>query len=285
MSENSQQPMPNSYEAWLVEATARLQEHDIASARLDAEIILAHTIRKGRTYLHAHSDESLADRDRDIANARIDLRTDRVPIAYIIGHKEFYGRRFNVSSSTLIPRPESEVVISLSGSLLPPNLSLFDDDYRVVDVGCGSGNLGLTMKLEYPDLDVSLIDISPHALKIAASNASRLSAEVRIIRSDLLSEYPFTPDMIIANLPYVDPAWERSPETDHEPSIALFADDHGMAIIKKLLDQSSKVQKNGGIVIIEADPEQHETLIHYARERGYDLISTIDYIFALKKAR
>lgn len=283
MSENLQQPMPNTYDAWLAEATSTLEKHGIPSPRLDAEIILAHTIRKGRTYIHAHGEQVLSDRDREIANARIDLRTDRVPIAYIIGHKEFYGRRFNVSSSTLIPRPESEAVIDLASSLLPANLSLFDDDYRVVDVGSGSGNLGITMKLEHPELDVSLVDISPYALKIAASNASRLSADVRMIRSDLLSEYPFVPNMIIANLPYVDPEWQRSPETDHEPSLALFADDSGMALIKKLLDQASLLQSSGGFVLLEADPEQHLPLTIYALKRGYEFVSTKDYAFALKK--
>lgn len=283
MNENSQQPMPNTYESWLEEASIVLKKHGIPTPRLDAEIILAHTIRKSRTYIHAHVNDVLSDRDSEIANARIDLRTDRVPIAYIIGHKEFYGRRFSVSSSTLIPRPESEAVISLASSLLPSNLSLFDDDYRVVDVGCGSGNLGITMKLEHPELDVTLVDISPYALKVAASNASRLRADVRMIRSDLLSDYPFRPDMVIANLPYVDPVWQRSPETDHEPSLALFADDGGMALIKRLVDQTAPLQHSGSFIVIEADPDQHAPLTTYALKRGYELVSTLDYALALKK--
>ena len=100
-------------ESWLRQATNELKEAGIASDYLDAEILLAHTIRHSRTWLHAHIDENLDDRQIEIANARVDLRKSYVPIAYIIGHKDFYGRQFKVSPETLIPRPESEAIIEL----------------------------------------------------------------------------------------------------------------------------------------------------------------------------
>ena len=93
---------------WLRDAAEQLASVGIPSALLDAEIILAHTLRKSRTWLHAHGDETINIRDLEIANARLDLRLDRTPIAYIIGHKEFYSRLFKVTPSVLIPRPESE---------------------------------------------------------------------------------------------------------------------------------------------------------------------------------
>src|SRR5664279_4030502 len=117
MSANSLPPMP-AINDWLKDATATLSDIGITSARLDAEIILAHTLRKPRTYLHAHGDEQLSSRQRDIADTRLQLRLDRVPIAYIIGHKEFYGREFRVTTATLIPRPESEVMIELLTDIL-----------------------------------------------------------------------------------------------------------------------------------------------------------------------
>ena len=98
---------------WMTHAAAALQSAGIPSARLDAEIILAHTLKKSRTYLHAHDDETLEARELEIADARLALREDRTPVAYIIGHKEFYGRPFKVTPSTLIPRPESEMIITL----------------------------------------------------------------------------------------------------------------------------------------------------------------------------
>ena len=105
--------------SWVNTATKQLLEAGIASARLDAELILTHTIRKSRTYIHAHGDETIDVRYLDILDTRLALRLDRVPLAYIIGHKEFYGRSFKVTPATLIPRPESETMISLLKESVP----------------------------------------------------------------------------------------------------------------------------------------------------------------------
>jgi release factor glutamine methyltransferase len=269
---------------WLATSITQLKSADIDTAKLDAEIILAHTIRKPRTYLHAHNDDTISARDIEIANARLDLRLDRVPIAYIIGHKEFYGRRFKVTTETLIPRPESEDCIEVLLSLLPKNASLIDETVRLVDVGTGSGCLGITAKLESPDLDVTLLDVSPYALKLAAANATTLHADVHIIKSDLLQNFPFQFTYMIANLPYVDQSWERSPETNHEPSLALFADDNGTALIKKLIKQSESSIKNGGYIVLEADPVQHDDIIEFAKKHGFSLATTQHYCIALQKS-
>src|SRR4051812_7228925 len=109
MNENLQ-PQALVINDWLADATRQLVFADIPSARLDAELILAHTLRKNRSYLHAHPEEALTDRSIEIANARLALRIERVPVAYIIGHKEFYGHKFLVTTATLIPRPESETL-------------------------------------------------------------------------------------------------------------------------------------------------------------------------------
>ncbi len=271
-------------ETWLHEVAQLFRQNGIPSARLDAEIILAHTLRKSRTYLHAHSEEIIDDYTLEIANARTDLRLDRTPIAYIIGHKEFYGRRFKVTPSTLIPRPESETLISLLIELLPQSVSLLSETpKRLVDVGTGSGCLGITAKLERPELDVTLSDISNHALNVARTNAKTLEADVTILRSDLLSEYPFSPDIIIANLPYVDPSWERSPETKYEPEEALFADDDGLSLIKKLIAEASTRLTSNGLLFLEADPRQHTALIHYAKNHGFAVRAHRDFIVVVEK--
>jgi release factor glutamine methyltransferase len=203
-------PKTPAIKSWLQRAARELRSAGISSAKLDAEIILAHTLRRPRTYLHAHDDELLTSRQLEIADARLRLRLDRTPVAYIIGHKEFYGRKFRVTPATLIPRPESEIIIELLKEILPTNLPLLREiPKRLVDVGTGTGCLGITAKLEFPELDVALLDISRHALNIAELNAKKLQAEVTIERSDLLSQYPLQADVIIANLPYVDPEWER----------------------------------------------------------------------------
>lgn len=263
---------------WIATATQQLHTVGIPSPQLDAELILAHTLHKNRTYLHAHADESFDQRRRHIADARLSLRLDRVPVAYIIGHKEFYGRRFKVTPATLIPRPESETLISL----LQTAIKTAPADGRLVDVGTGSGVLGITAKLLYPHLHVTLIDKSAQALMVAAHNAKALAADVVIQSGDLLVGYPYKAAIIIANLPYVDASWDRSPETNHEPADALFADKNGTELIIQLFEQTQHKLALGGSLIIEADPEQHEALIHEAAQRklivqareGYGILFT-----------
>lgn len=268
---------------WLDDATRQLVFADIPSARLDSELILAHTLRQPRHYLHAHPEQTLAERQVEIANARLSLRLDRVPIAYIIGHKEFYGRRFSVTTATLIPRPESEVLIELLDEALPSNLSLITEPHRLVDVGTGSGILGITAKLEHPELTVTMTDTSRHALTVAGRNAKLLGAEVDLLHSDLLLSYPFVADMIIANLPYVDPTWQRSAETQHEPADALFAANGGKALIYKLLRQTKAKLASGGHLILEADPTQHADIITEAKKYGLLPRNQKDYGLLLEK--
>jgi release factor glutamine methyltransferase len=283
MNANSQPPAP-AIKDWLNNASDQLKSVGIASARLDAEIILAHTLRKGRTYLHAHSDDALEPRIEEIADARLALRLTHVPIAYIVGHKEFYGRQFKVTTATLIPRPESEAIIDILKVLIPQNLTLFNDiKLRLVDIGTGSGCLGITAKLELPELDVTLLDISNHALTVASANAKLLGAEATTLRGDLLANYPLQIDIIIANLPYVDPSWERSPDTIHEPELALFAGDGGTALIDKLIDQSVNLLVPQGLVLLEADPRQFQKIISYADSKGFELVKTEGFCIALRR--
>ena len=256
---------------WLKQATDELADDLLPSPRLDAEIILAHTLRHPRTYLHAHSDDELSLRDVDIANARIELRKDRVPVAYIIGHKEFYGRRFKVSPAVLIPRPESEQLVTMLRALLPTSQALPDlAPMRLVDIGTGSGCLGVTIKLEIPELNVALVDTSRHALQIAEKNARALGAEVETFVSDLLQDYPYSPDIIVANLPYVDRSWDQSPELANEPTEALYADDGGLSIIKRCVEQVAARAKPNALLLLEADPRQLDAISLYANQHGFN---------------
>lgn len=284
MNENS--PLALTVKDWLDDATRQLVFAEIPSARLDAELLLAHTVRQPRTWLHSHDDTPLESRQIEIANARLDLRLDRVPVAYIVGHKEFYGRRFKVTTATLIPRPESEALIELLNAALPKNERLIAErPLRLVDVGTGSGNLGITAKLEHPELEVVLVDNSRHALTVAEDNAKAFKVEIETIRSDLLEAYPFTADIIIANLPYVDPEWERSEETNHEPASALFANNHGLALIFDLLLQTKEKLALGGKLILEADLEQHPAIIKEAAQYGLIHSETKDYGLLFEKLK
>ena len=277
MNENSLPKTPVISE-WLMNASQRLVRVHIPSSRLDAELILAHTLHKSRTYLHAHNDESIGRRHYEIAEARLLLRLDRTPIAYIIGHKEFYGRQFRVTPATLIPRPESEDIIAIAKEIAAQK-----PIDSIIDVGTGSGCLGITLKLEIPLASVTLLDVSHHALMVAKNNAKHLLADVSIKKSNLLINYPFHADLVVANLPYVDRNWNVSPETDHEPSLALYAEDSGLELINKLIIQTASRLTPSGAILLEADPRQHTTIIAHAKNHGLQHIETRGFIIHLQK--
>jgi release factor glutamine methyltransferase len=174
-------------------------------------------------------------------------------------------------------------MIEILKSLMPAIPPLLDEPpLNLVDVGTGSGCLGITAALELPQLSVSLLDISRHALTIAEQNAKIHHASVSIIRSDLLAQYPLRPDIILANLPYVDPEWPRSPETAHEPSVALFAADQGLALIKKLIVQAAVRITPNGYLLIEADRSQLTEIRQFAKQYDFKQIKRDGFIIALQ---
>lgn len=267
-------------DTWLSAATRQLAKVGINSARLDSEVILANVLKKDRTYLHAHGDLTLDTKHRKIADRGLRSRLQRIPLAYITGYKEFYGRKFKVTPDTLVPRPESEATITLLNFI---GLNPMKKGVEVVDIGTGSGCLGITAKLEHPELNVTLLDTSAKALAVAKFNATNLKAEVIIKQSDLLDNYKSQPNIIIANLPYVDKAWPRSPETDYEPAIALFADQKGLALVNKLIVQSAHLLLPGNYLILEADPLQHKAIISHGKVHGFRVFQQQDYCLAFQK--
>ena len=263
---------------WLKNAAKYLKDAGISSARLDAELILANTLRKNRTYLHAHLDEEIDPRRVDIANARLDLRLDRVPMAYILGYKEFYGRKFTVSPAVLVPRPESEDVISLFLDATAGEI----ERKVLIDVGTGSGCLGITAALERTNISVILSDISKDALRIAEKNADEYHARVKIQQQSLLNGQLEPVDYIFANLPYVDKNWEVSPELQYEPKIALFTEGGGLKLILELIQQAPRCLTPNGQLFIEADPTQHERIIQAAAKQNFKLATIQRYIIVLR---
>lgn len=263
---------------WLKNAAKSLKDAGIPSARLDAELILANTLRKNRTYLHAYLDEEIDLRRVDIANARLDLRLDHVPMAYILGYKEFYGRKFTVSPAVLVPRPESEDMISLFLDATAGEI----EQKVLIDVGTGSGCLGITAALERTNISVILSDISKDALRIAEKNADEHRARVKIQQQSLLNGQLEPVDYIFANLPYVDKDWEVSPELQYEPKIALFTEDGGLKLILELIQQAPRCLTPNGQLFIEADPTQHERIIQAAAKQNFKLVTIQRYIIVLR---
>jgi len=262
---------------WLDQATAQLGQVGIDSARLDSELLLTHAIRISRTSLHAHADESIPESLLPVLEAMLSLRIIRVPLAYIVGHREFYGRLFKVTPSVLIPRPETEDIVTIVSELEEPN--------TIIDVGTGSGALAVTLALEHPTANVFATDISARALSIARQNAASYEANVTFIQSDLLAQASSFSSggttTIVANLPYVATSDARSPETDHEPGEALFAANDGMALIETLISQSRDILKPGEYLLLESNPSQQPLIATLAKENGFTVRQTRNLISIL----
>lgn len=205
--------------------------------------------------------------------------------------KDFYGRDFFINENVLMPRPETEqlidMVLSFAGkSYLPgvkPSKRILPENPTILDVGTGSGCIAITLALELPEAKVYASDISEKALEIAQKNATKHGAPISLIIAYLLekvksSDIP-APDLIVANLPYVDETWDwlDKKALSKEPSIALYAKDHGLALIKELLDTATSK-----FLILEADPCQHQEIIDYAATKKYSLLDTKGYILGFR---
>lgn len=235
---------------------------------LEAELLMAHVVSQDRSFLVAHGERKLEREQINLADRMLKLRLMGVPMAYILGHKEFYGRKFKVTPDVLVPRPETEMMIDLTKKLSPKT---------ILDVGTGSGCIAVTLALEMPESRVTAIDISELALDVAMENADELGARVRFVQSDLLENFKEDlPDLVIANLPYVSPEWEwSSRELEFEPSLALYAEDDGLELIKLLLDKISEMCYNEDVLraskylLLEADLSQHQKIIDYAKNLNF----------------
>lgn len=302
--------------SWLKQAKASISP-------LDAELILKHILNFGdRSDLVLHSDQPLTPIELTKANQLLTLRQNHFPLAYLLGYKDFYGRPFRVTPATLIPRPETEGIISLILSLTIPTGNPFtrfqghcvgydravavephndgrenrglrkSSEWTILDIGTGSGCLAITLALELPSSKIIALDLSQNSLKIARQNAKNLGAKnLHFQQSNLLDNYTGAkPDIIVANLPYVDKTWDwLSPELRHEPSLALYADHHGLALIYRLLDKISVKWYNSNhdhslILYLEAVPCQHPSIIRYAEKLHFHHTNTKQFIleFQLK---
>ena len=204
---------------------------------------------------------------------------------------DFYGRDFTVTSDVLIPRPETEMIIDMVLNLVgkpfllgvKPSKAKLPEDMTILDVGTGSGCIAVTLKLLLPQAKVIATDVSDKALEVARKNASELEAEVEFLQSDLMENVKIKPDLIVANLPYVDENWEwvDKKALSKEPALALYADDGGLSLIFKLIDQATKRGINH--LVLEADPCQHERIVKYAKKKGLELVETRGFVLYLSE--
>jgi release factor glutamine methyltransferase len=231
----------------LQQACKLLEEESVAAPRLTAEVLLCHALGCERSYIYSHPEAELSDVVRVHYGRYLHERLAGKPTQYITGRQEFYGRDFLVTPAVLIPRPETEHVVEAALALVPA-------PRRVVDIGCGSGAIAVTLSLEM-HADVLATDISVDALAVAAKNAKKLNARVEFVACDLASAFaPASLDLVVSNPPYVAladaPGLQREVR-DHEPHVALFAGETGLEIYARLVQDAERVLRPGGALVME----------------------------------
>lgn len=259
--------------------TDYLKKSGAESPRLDAEVLLAEARGTQRIQLYTAFEEVVAEDVRGKFREFVKRRAEGMPVAYIVGHKEFYSLPFKVTQDVLIPRPETEhVVIAVLDHLKAMNVAA----PQVVDIGTGSGCIAISVAKHAPTAQVTAIDISPAALAIAKENAatSGVSERVTFVESDLLTKIPAQPtlDLVVSNPPYVTEAeWGKlEPNVrDFEPKTALVGGATGLEITAKLVTQAAERLKPGGWLVLEIHAglqKQTEELL--AKNGGFQKIST-----------
>jgi release factor glutamine methyltransferase len=221
----------------------------IDSPRLTAEVLLAHALSCDRVRLYLDFDKPLGESELSAYRELVRRRADREPTAYLVGEKEFYGRRFRVDPRVLVPRPETELVLEAAVAALPA-------EGHALDLCTGSGALGVTLALERPGAQVVATDLSPEALEVARDNAARLgAASVAFLAGDLYDPVPPGArfDVIVSNPPYV-PRGELDtlpPEVRREPRLALDGGDDGLAISRRVVAGAPARLRPGGALVLE----------------------------------
>lgn len=229
----------------LVQGTKLLEDARDGAPRLTAEVLLAHALRKERAYLYGHFERELSEIEWIHYGRYLHQRLRGAPTQYITRTQEFYGRPFHVTPDVLIPRPETEHVIEAA---------LACGARRYLDIGCGSGAIAITLRLE-TGARVWASDISFAALKVAARNAAALGAEIALVQCDLDAAFAARSfDAVVSNPPYIAEAELASlaPEVrDHEPALALSSGPTGFEIYERLIAGAGRVLRPAGRLILE----------------------------------
>jgi release factor glutamine methyltransferase len=253
--------------AWTIEF---LKSHGSESPRLDTEILLAHARGCQRIELYTNYDTPLSDAQRAVMRDLVQRRAKAEPVAYLVGHREFFGLDFQVDPSVLIPRPDTETVVM---DVLDAAKPLTHP--RIVDVCTGSGCIAVAVAVNCPQARLTAIDIEPPALSVAQHNAQRHAVADRItfLQGDLLEPLAAGEqfDIIAGNPPYVSEAEFETLQADvrlHEPHRALDGGPDGLAVLRRLIPQAAGHLGSGGRLILEIASEQVDSITRIIEETG-----------------
>jgi len=253
-----------------------LNDRFFDNPRNEIEILLLHLIGGKKIDLYLDFEKIIKPEDLIILRGWIKRRLNREPIQYIIGHSEFYGRRFIVNQHVMIPRPETETIIGISIDAISKK-----NNPVIVDVGTGSGCIGITLALEIPHSKIFAIDISEEALSIAKKNAELYNLKnIEFIKMDFLSQnINHNVDLLVSNPPYIPQKEISSLMSDvkeYEPMMALTDKSNGLVFYQKLSKIIPDVVKKNGVTILEVGKGNHYNKVKevFSKE-GYNNIETI----------
>jgi release factor glutamine methyltransferase len=250
--------------------TRYLEKRGVEDARRNMQMLIAHRLQCTRMQLYLRFDEPLGENILIPLREDLKKRGERVPLQHLLGTVCFHNRDFISDARALIPRPETEELVELLLKEFP------DAPAQILDMGCGSGVLGITLACEWPAAQVALADISPSALALAQENASALKAEnTTFIVSDLFSALTGRFELIVANLPYVSEN-ERSsltPEVMHDPALALFSGADGLDCIRRFLAAAPDYLTDSGSIALEIGYDQAAAVQSILQQLGYQEIS------------
>jgi release factor glutamine methyltransferase len=245
----------------------------IDTPRLDAECLLAHALGTSRLRLYLDFDKPVTGAERAAFRDLVRRRAgERVPVALLVGEKEFWSLSLRVTPDVLVPRPETETLVAAALDLLPGR----DAPWRVLDLGTGSGAVALAIARERPGAVITATDVSAEALNIAQENAERLGMAERIRFRQGDGPGPVwgeTFDLVVSNPPYVA---ERdrdrlAPELRHEPALALFAGEDGLTLLTRWIDAAPRLLAPGGGLALEHGADQSEAVARCCLEAGLAL--------------
>ena len=255
----------------LEKGTQFLTNKGIEDARLNMELLVAHELGCRRMDLYMRFDEPVPEEKLPSLREHLKNRSQRIPIQHLTKVVHFYSHDFISDHRALIPRPESEELVALTLK------ESFPKPARILDLGCGSGVLGLSLaKALGTDCEqVTLADLSTEALTLAEENAKALEVDAQIVQSNLFLGLSGTFDLIIANLPYIGESEREdlSEEVMHDPEMALFSGTDGLDLLRLFCAQCSDFLNPGGLIALEVGHSQGQAVCDLLTEAGFDDVS------------
>ena len=278
-----------NYKEWLAQAIVDLaQKNPTENSKIDALVLLQHATGKSRTQILAFDDTEIDEKVRLKLTALLDRRLSGEPIAYILGEKEFWSLPLNVSKSTLIPRPDTEILVEKALQIALEKLQENPPHFRILDLGTGTGAIALALASELSSicqkrqisLEIIGVDLMPDVVALAQSNAERNKLNVKFLQSRWFENITGKFDLIVSNPPYIDAQDEhlRQGDVRFEPLSALVANDAGYADLRHIIELAPVYLNSNGVLLLEHGWQQGEKVRSIFQENHWEMVETVrDY--------